>query len=106
MQKDRTAALSMAPHPGDFVHQAAPTAGQIVGFRVMRETEIAPHWWATPTEIGETVSGPVAFGFCDKQNKVTMNPDRVKQHRYFVEPVYGIPDSTADSILAALAVNV
>lgn len=29
MQKDRTAALSMAPHPGDFVHQAVPTADQI-----------------------------------------------------------------------------
>lgn len=84
----------------------APAAGQIVGFRVMRETETAPHWWAKPIEIGETVSGPVAFGFCDEQNKVTMNLDRVKRHRYFVEPVYGIPDSTADSILAALAVNV
>lgn len=103
--QDLTTTPSRALHPVDNVHLVS-TADQIVGFRVMRETEIAPHWWATPIEIGETVSGPVAYSFCDEQNKVTMNPDRAKQHRYFAEPIYGTPDSTASSILAALAVNV
>jgi hypothetical protein len=66
----------------------APTAEEVVGFRIMRETEIAPHWWAKPVEIGETGSGAVAEQFCSSQNAVTMNPNREKRQRYFIEPVF------------------
>ncbi|ARF75697.1 hypothetical protein B7C62_28155 [Kitasatospora albolonga] len=66
----------------------AARAAQIVAFRIMRETEIAASWWARPIEIGETVSGEVAYKFCTEQNTVTLNPNRIKRHRYYAEPVY------------------
>ncbi|MFH9823035.1 hypothetical protein [Streptomyces bobili] len=65
----------------------AAAAEQIIGFRIMRETEIAPHWWATPIEIGETGSIVVADQFCAEQNKVTLDPNRVKRHRYYIDPI-------------------
>lgn len=63
----------------------------------MRETEIAPSWWARPVEIGETGSIFVADRFCAEQNNVTMNPNRARPHRYFVEPVYAEPARAATS---------
>ncbi|MEV0779213.1 hypothetical protein [Streptomyces sp. NPDC050428] len=63
----------------------------------MRETEIAPSWWARPVEIGETGSIFVADRFCAEQNNVTMNPNRARPHRYFVEPVYAEPTPAATS---------
>ncbi|MFW3477214.1 hypothetical protein ACN24M_24560 [Streptomyces microflavus] len=65
------------------------------GFRIMRETEIAPAWWARPTEIGETSSATVAMTFCDKQNAVTLDRNRAKRHRYYADPIYAT-DSDPD----------
>ncbi|MFW3474437.1 hypothetical protein [Streptomyces microflavus] len=59
------------------------------------ETEIAPAWWARPTEIGETSSATVAMTFCDKQNAVTLDRNRAKRHRYYADPIYAT-DSDPD----------
>ncbi|MFF2184588.1 hypothetical protein [Streptomyces sp. NPDC058155] len=82
---------------GSFVRTPAVSAEQIVGFRIMRETEIAPSWWAQAKEIGETVSATVADKFCTEQNNVTMNPNRVKRHRYYADPIYAEPVAAATS---------
>lgn len=63
------------------------TATQTTGFRIMRETEIAPGWFATAREVGETFSATVADTFCTAQNKVTMDPNRTKRIMYFAEPI-------------------
>ncbi|MEU1327222.1 hypothetical protein [Streptomyces microflavus] len=85
--------------------QTAPTttptervsrADQIIAFRIMRETEIAPSWWARPIEIGETVSGFVADQFCTEQNAETMDRNRLKRHRYYAEPIYA-PTANSDA---------
>lgn len=66
----------------------APASEQIIGFRIMRSTEIAPAWWAKAIEVGETGSAIVANRFCDEQNKVTMNPNRAKRLEYYTDPIY------------------
>ncbi|MER6191793.1 hypothetical protein [Streptomyces cyaneofuscatus] len=70
-------------------------ADQIIAFRIMRETEIAPSWWARPIEIGETVSGFVADRFCTEQNRETLDRNRPKRHRYYAAPIYAT-DSDPD----------
>ncbi|MEV7895300.1 hypothetical protein [Streptomyces cyaneofuscatus] len=70
-------------------------ANQIIAFRIMRETEIAPSWWARPIEIGETVSGEVAYKFCTEQNRETLDRNRLKRHRYYAAPIYAT-DSDPD----------
>mgnify|MGYP001563254292 CR=1 FL=1 len=61
---------------------------QITGFRIMRRTEVAPGWWAQPTEVGETGSATVADSFCREQNAVTMDANRTKRIEYYADPIY------------------
>ncbi|MBK3547857.1 hypothetical protein [Streptomyces sp. MBT60] len=84
-----------APTCDNTPDRIAHLAAQITGFRIMRETEIAPSWWARPIEIGETVSGEVAHRFCTEQNAVTLDRNRLKKHRYYAEPIYAT-DSDPD----------
>ncbi|MDX3714403.1 hypothetical protein PV733_36860 [Streptomyces europaeiscabiei] len=67
----------------------AAQAAQITGFRIMRQTEIAPGWWGKATEVGETGSSIVAYNFCTQQNKVTLDPNRTKRIEFYTDPVYG-----------------
>ncbi|MEU0625004.1 hypothetical protein ABZ329_29605 [Streptomyces rubiginosohelvolus] len=85
--------------PTTAAAERAARAAQIIGFRIMRETEIAPSWWARPIEIGETVSGEVAYKFCTEQNAVTLDPDRLKKHRYYAEPIYAATQNDMDEAL-------
>jgi hypothetical protein len=73
-------------------------AEQIVGFRIMRQTEIAPGWWGQAVEVGDTGSGKVAHQFCMEQNRVTMNLNRPKMIQYFAEPIYAEPMSENDRL--------
>lgn len=68
--------------------ERAAQAAQITGFRIMRQTEIAPGWWGTPSEVGDTPSATVAYNFCTEQNKVTLNPNRAKRIEYYADPIY------------------
>ncbi|MFJ8871066.1 hypothetical protein ACIRD6_35605 [Streptomyces sp. NPDC102473] len=83
---------------------AAPALGpaDVTGFRIMRETEIAPAWWGKPTEVGETVSATVADRFCREQNTVTMNPNRSKRIQFWAEPITA-PTVDVPQIVAAPA---
>ncbi|MDX3531611.1 hypothetical protein P1P75_35765 [Streptomyces sp. ID05-39B] len=74
--------------------QSDVALGQVVGFRIMRETEIAPSWWAQPTEIGETGSPIVADRYCAEQNRLTMDPNRAKRQRYFADPILASDEAT------------
>lgn len=78
----------------------APTAPlssgvQVVGFRIMRETEIAPEWWGQPSEVGETGSATVVYNFCAGQNAVTMNPNRTKRIHFYADPIFASSASVA-----------
>ncbi|MFD5899141.1 hypothetical protein [Streptomyces sp. NPDC060366] len=103
MNKDRTSTTGTIPQrPALAPDFTARPADQIIGFRIMRETEIAPSWWAQAKEIGETASATVADKFCTEQNSVTMDPNRVKRHRYYADPIYAdgpalAPDSAQSS---------
>lgn len=72
----------------DEALRRAIKAGQVIGFRIMRETEVAAGWWGQPSEVGETGSATVADSFCRDQNATTMDPNRSKRIRYFAEPIY------------------
>lgn len=77
---------STAPLPPAAARAAQ--AAQIIGFRIMRRTEIAPGWWGQPTEVGDTPSSIVADTFCAKQNKVTMDLNRSKRIEFYADPIY------------------
>lgn len=64
------------------------TPPQVVGFRIMRRTEVAPGWWGQPAEVGDTRSATVADNFCREQNATTMNLNRVKRIQYTADPIY------------------
>ncbi|MCX4849818.1 hypothetical protein [Streptomyces sp. NBC_00893] len=80
----------------DTAHGRQLLAAQVIGFRIMKETEIAPGWWGQSVEVGETGSGAVAYNFCREQNKVTMQLNRPKMIQFFAEPIYAEPMSPAD----------
>lgn len=80
----------------DTAHGRQLLAAQIIGFRIMKQTEIAPGWWGQPVEVGETGSGTVAHQFCMDQNKVTMQLNRPKMIQFFAEPIFAEPMSSAD----------
>lgn len=84
--------------------ERADRAVQVVGFRIMKQTEIAPGWWGQPVEVGETGSGTVAHQFCTGQNKVTMQLNRPKMIEFFAEPIYTEPTSPADATPIEVAV--
>ncbi|WP_326768829.1 hypothetical protein OG978_33675 [Streptomyces sp. NBC_01591] len=71
----------------DTAHGRQLLAEQVIGFRIMKQTEIAPGWWGQPVEVGETGSGTVAYNFCREQNAVTMDLNRPKMIQFFVEPM-------------------
>lgn len=84
---DRSDQQAEQPSPASTPETRILLASQTSGFRIMRETEVAPSWWGTPREVGETGSATVAHHFCDEQNAVTMNPNRSKRIQYFAEPI-------------------
>ncbi|WP_329047113.1 hypothetical protein [Streptomyces sp. NBC_01422] len=92
---------TIPPLPGNTPAERQLLAELTIGYRIMRETEIAPSWWARPVEIGETVSATVAMKFCDEQNAATMNPNRDKRQRYFADPIYAAPATPARRLFAA-----
>lgn len=75
------------PQPQQPTPAPSPAAEQITGFRIMRQTEIAPGWWGTASEVGETGSATVVDTFCTQQNKVTMDPNRAKRILFYADPV-------------------
>ncbi|NUL14493.1 hypothetical protein [Streptomyces lunaelactis] len=84
--------------PADTYAARLLLAEQIIGFRIMKQTEVAPGWWGRPVEVGETGSGKVAHEFCMEQNRVTMNVNRPKLIQYFAEPIYAEPMSENDRL--------
>lgn len=115
--KDRTSSTATALRLDDFVNgvsnsvatiatpRPAPATDsidatqQIIGFRIMRKTEIAPAWWGEAVEVGETVSLIVANQFCEQQNKVTMNPNRSMRIEFYADPIYVTANSDAEEAL-------
>lgn len=90
------AASTTAPIPADLEVRAR-LAEQIIGFRIMKQTEIAPGWWGQPVEVGETGSATVAMTFCDRENAVTLDPNRSKRIQYFAEPIYAEPEPMSEN---------
>lgn len=89
---------STAPLPPAAARAAQ--AAQIIGFRIMRRTEIAPGWWGQPAEVGDTPSATVADSFCREQNAVTMDANRTKRIEYYADPIYA---AETDRELTAVA---
>lgn len=83
-----SSAPSVADHQADTYAARLLLAEQIIGFRIMKQTEIAPGWWGQAIEVGETGSATVAYNFCREQNRVTMNLNRSKMIQFFAEPIY------------------
>lgn len=52
---------------------------------IIRQTEIAPAWFASPVEIGTTRSATAATTFVDAQNAATMDPNRTRRALYGVQ---------------------
>lgn len=89
-------APSRADHPTDsdpntdeLLLQAATSP--IIGWRIMREDEIAPAWFSTGKEVGETVGASVANEFCRQQNEITMNPNRSVRIMFYADPIFAEP---------------
>ena len=80
----------------------AALAEQIIGFRIMRRTEVAPGWWGQPTEVGETGSATVADSFCREQNAVTMDLNRGRRIEFYADPIYAptapLPSAAAEAL--------
>lgn len=55
-------------------------------YRIVCIREIAPGWWGSESEVGETASGEVAYTYCHAQNAVTMNPNRSVRKQYYFIP--------------------
>lgn len=83
-----TQSAATTPLSGDAYDERLRRADMAIGYRIMREIEVAPGWWGIAREIGETVSAQVANEYCDEQNAVTMDLNRAKRHRYTVDPIY------------------
>lgn len=98
--RERTQTLTtttVPPLPGGTPEERALLVSLTVGYRIMRTTEVAPSWWGTPREVGETASVFVATQFCTEQNTVTMNPNNSKRIEFYAEPLYAATDSDPDA---------
>lgn len=84
---------TIPPLPGNTHEERLLLGELIVGYRIMRTTEVAPGWWGIPREIGETVSALVANRFCSEQNAATMNPNRSKRIEFYAEALYAAPEA-------------
>ncbi|MFD9564388.1 hypothetical protein [Streptomyces sp. NPDC059994] len=90
------ASLYDQAHPAEAARRRRLLAERVIGFRIMRETEVAPGWWGRAVEVGETGSGTVADLFCREQNAMTMDPNRVKRIQFYSEPIYAEPVPPTD----------
>jgi hypothetical protein len=95
---DAASATAPAMPSADTAYGRQLLAEQTIGFRIMRQTEIAPGWWGQAVEVGDTGSATVAYNFCREQNAVTMDLNRPKMIQYFADPIYAEPMSENDRL--------
>ncbi|WP_393057698.1 hypothetical protein [Streptomyces sp. LN549] len=93
---DTSLTAAASPLPGDAYEERLRRSEMAIGYRIMREIEVAPGWWGIAREVGETVSAQVANEYCAEQNAVTMDLNRAKRHHYTADPIYAATDSDPD----------